>query len=67
MLGISICYSSYAFHLISPKRYEDIGYYSGIQAVTFLGNRESLKNFMALLNFTMGVMGAMKVLKCAIS
>ncbi len=27
------------------KLYEDIGYYGGIQAVTFLGNRTSFKNF----------------------
>ena len=38
-LEISKRYSSYSFHSISAKPYEDIGYHSGIQAVTFLGNQ----------------------------
>ncbi len=38
-LEISKRYSSYSFHPMSVKRYEDIGYYGGIQAITFVGNR----------------------------
>ncbi len=33
-LEISKCYSSYTFHLISAKLYEDIDYHGGIQAIT---------------------------------
>ncbi len=47
-LEISQRYSSYSFHPISAKLYEDIGSHSGIQAVTFLGNRPSFKNVVAL-------------------
>ena len=56
-LEISRRVSSYSFHPMSAKLYEDIGYYSRIQAVTFLGNRSSFKNFVALLNFNMGING----------
>ncbi len=54
-LEISKHYSSYSFHLMSVKLYEDIGFHGGIQAITFLGNQPSFKNFVALLNFNMGV------------
>ena len=47
-LEISKRYSSYSFHPMSAKRYEDIGYYGGIQVITFLGNRLSFKNFVTL-------------------
>ncbi len=56
-LEISKRYSSHSFHLMPAKLYEDIGYHGGIQAVTFLGNRLSFKNFVALWNFNMGVNG----------
>ncbi len=46
-LVISKRYSS-SFHPMSAKLYEDIGYHGGIQAVTFLGNRQSLKKSVAL-------------------
>ena len=64
-LELSKRYSSYCFDLMSAKLYEDIGYHSGIQAVTFLGNQPSFKNFVALWNFNMEV--NWKILKCAIS
>ncbi len=48
------CYS-YNFHPMSAKLYEDIGYDGGIRAVTFLANRPSVKNIVALWNFNMGV------------
>ncbi len=41
-------YSSYSFHPLSVKRYEDIGYYGGIQAIGFLGNRPILLYFEIL-------------------
>ncbi len=46
-LEISKCFSSYSFHLMSVKHYEDISYHGGIQAITFLGNLPSFKNFVA--------------------
>ncbi len=39
---------SYIFHPLSAKLYADIGYHGGIQAITFLGNQASFKNFVAL-------------------
>ncbi len=63
-LEISKRYSSYSFYPISSKLYEAIGYHDRIQAVTFRGDRPSLKKW-ALWNFNMGVDG--KVLKYAIS
>ncbi len=45
---ISKRYSSYSFHPMSAKLYEDIGCHSGIQAITFLGSRLSFINFVAL-------------------
>ncbi len=42
-LEISRRYSSYNFHLISAKPYEDIGKHGGIQAITFRDNRPILK------------------------
>ena len=47
-LEISRRYFSYSFHLMSAKLYEGISYHGGIQAITFLGNRPSFKNFVAL-------------------
>ncbi len=41
-LGIAKRYSN-GFDPISVKLYENIGYHGGTQAVTFLGNRPSLK------------------------
>ncbi len=40
--------TGYSFHPISAKVYKEIGYHGGIQAITFLGNRPSFKNFVAL-------------------
>ncbi len=54
-LEISKRFYSYSFHLMSVKLYEDVGYRGGIQAITFLGNRPSLKKNVALRNFNMGV------------
>ncbi len=42
---ISKCYSFYSFHLMLAKICEDINYHGGIQAITFLGNQPSFKNF----------------------
>ena len=56
MLQISIRYSSLSFHPISAQRYEDIDYHGGIQALTFLGNRPSLKT-NGTLKFNMRVIG----------
>ncbi len=65
-LEISKRYSSYSFHPISAKIYEDIGYHGGIQAVTFRGNRPSFNNhFCGILKFKMGVNG--KIIKSATS
>ena len=48
-LEISKRYSTYNFHLISAKLYDDIGYHDGIQAnITFLGNQPSFIHFVAL-------------------
>ncbi len=48
-LGISKCYSPYSFHLMSGHYFmKTLGYYGGIQAITFVANR---KNFVALLKF----------------
>ena len=47
-LEISKRFSSYSFHLITAKLYENISYHGGMQTVTFLGNRPSIKNFVAL-------------------
>ena len=63
-LQISKRYSC-SFHPMSGKLYEDIGYHGRIQAITFLGNRLSFKNFVTLWNFTMRVNG--KMLRCGIS
>ncbi len=41
--GISKRYSSYSFHVMSPKLYEDTGLSCRIHAVTFLGSRPSFK------------------------
>ncbi len=38
---------SYSFQTMSAK-FHDVGYHGGIQAITFLGNRPSFKNFVAL-------------------
>ena len=53
------------FMLIPAIFYEGIGYNDGMQAITFVGNRQSFKNFVAHWNFNTGVSG--KVLKCWIS
>ena len=45
--------------------YEAIAYHGGIQAITFLGNRPSFTEFMALCNFNMEV--NVKILRCGIS
>ena len=47
-LEISKCYSSYSFHPISAKRYEDIDYHGRIEAVTFLGTQPIFKTIVAL-------------------
>ncbi len=43
MVEISKRYSSYSFHPVSAKLYEDIGYHGGIQAIAFLGNWPSFE------------------------
>ncbi len=43
-LGSSKRYSSYSFHLMSGKLYADIDYHGGIQASTFLSNRQNFKS-----------------------
>ena len=45
-LEISKRYSSYSFHPMSGKLYENFDYHGGIQAITFLGNQPSLKYFV---------------------
>ncbi len=52
---------SYSFHLMSVKLCENIGYHGGIQAITFLGNRPSFKNFVALEILTWESMGKPKI------
>ncbi len=47
-LEISKRYSSYRFHLMSTKLYEDIAYHKGMQAITLLGNRPSFTKFKTL-------------------
>ena len=49
-MGLEILnrYSSYSFHSMSAKLYEDIDYQGGIQAVTILCNRPRFKKFVAL-------------------
>ena len=42
-----------------------LGYHGGIQAITFLGDWPSFKNFVALWNFNMG--SQWENLKCGIS
>ena len=42
-LGISKRYSSYNFHLISAKLYDNTGYYGRIQAIIFLAIRPRFK------------------------
>ncbi len=56
-LEISKRYSSYSFHLVSAKLYDDIGYHGGIQAITFLGNRPSLKASWHFETLTLESMG----------
>ncbi len=56
-------WSHYSFHLISAKRYEDIGYYGGIQVIAFLAMGQFFKKCGTLWKFNMGVNG--KILKCA--
>ncbi len=65
-LEISKRYSSHNFHPMSVKRYEDIGYYGGIQAMISLGNRPIFKYFLTLWNFNMGS-SQWENLKCKIS
>ncbi len=56
-LGISKRYSSYSFHPMSLKPYEDIGYHGRIQPVTFLDKRPNLNENVALWNLTWESMG----------
>ncbi len=63
-LEISKCYS-HSFHPISAKPYDGIGYHSGIQTVTFVGNRLSVKILWQLWYFKLVVIG--KNVKCAVS
>ena len=44
-LEISKRFSSYSFHMMSVKLYEEITYHDGIQAITFLGNQPSFKTW----------------------
>ena len=53
-LEISKHYSSYSFHAILGKLYEDIGYHRGIQAHTFLGISINLtESYNVLLSWAM--------------
>ncbi len=62
-LEISKVYSFYNnFHPIPAKLYAGITYHVGMQAINFLGNRQSFTKFVALRIFNMGVKG--KILKC---
>ncbi len=60
-LEISKCYSSYSFHPMSVKCHEDIGYHGRIQAITFLGNRPSLKKLWHFKILTWESMGKPKM------
>ena len=60
-LEISKRYSSHSFHLMSAKRYEDIGYHGAIQAITFLGNRPSFKMLWHFEILTWDSMGKPKM------
>ena len=62
-LEISKRYSSYRFHLMSTKLYEDIAYHKGMQAITLLGNRPSFTKFKTLWNN----ISQWEKLKCVIS
>ena len=64
-LEFSKRYSSYSFHPMSVKRYEDIGYYGGIQGITFLGNRPFFLKKCGTLKFYNG--SQWENLKCGIS
>ena len=64
--GILKSYSSYSFHPISAKLYEDFDYHGRIQAITYLGNWQSLKKLMTLWNFVIGVNGIRKSWKLLI-
>ncbi len=46
----TVCPDRFFFFQFSSddKRYEDIGYHGGILAITFLGNRPFLRNFVVL-------------------
>ncbi len=57
-LQLSKRFSSYSFHLMSAKLYEDISCHGGIRAVTFLGNQPS---FVALWILTCESMGKPKM------
>ncbi len=60
-LEISKRFSSYSYHLMSAKLYEDISYHGGIQAITFHGNWPSFKKIMALQILTWESMGKSKM------
>ncbi len=53
-----------AFSNLGPL-YEDIGCHRRLQAITFLGNRQSFKHCVTLWNFSTGVNRI--IVKCAIS
>ncbi len=60
-LEISKRFSSYSFHLMSAKLYEDIGYHGGIQAITFIANWPSFKNLWHFEILTWESMGKRKM------
>ncbi len=45
VLKISKCYSTYGFHLISAKLYEESGNHGEIRSIIFFGNGQVLKKF----------------------
>ena len=49
-LEISKYYSSYIFHPISDKSFEDIDYHGGIQVIAFIANRPGFKAFKNLMS-----------------
>ncbi len=61
VLEISKRYSSYSFHLMPAKHFEDIDYHGRIQAITFLGNRPSFKKMWYFDILTWESMGKPKM------
>ncbi len=56
-LEISKRYSSYSFHPMADKLYENVGYHGGIQAITFLAIGQILKILWHFVIFAWVSMG----------